>query len=338
MKKLLSVLFVCAIVLGVGVNANCAEGDLSVSGFLSADVGFYSTKSVDGESDSSSDVFVYDFGLELTAGLVESVKADVIFLYEEADGDADIYGAIDAAYLTYQKEMVYAKIGKIYLPFADAGTSFLVDPYTLSIGETRASAISVGVEDGPVAIEVGAFNGDSDEAGKDDKIDDFFAALTLTPVASDELTVAIKAEYLSDITESFGMFGSVVDAAGEATNYTEKTGAYCASLNVTAATGALLVEYVTADGEMTADLAGAKPSALNVEVTTTVVADFLFGLKYETTDEFTSLVDDTDLQRLGAIVSYSLSDDASVALEYLNDEDSLGNSADSVVAHLGLGF
>jgi len=339
MKRLLSVLFVFAFVLGVSINGNCAEGDLSVSGFLSADVGYSNISNEDGTNDESSDVFVYGFGLELTAGIVENVKGDVIFLYEEGAGDADIYGLIDAAYLTCQKGITYAKLGKIYLPFADAGTSFLVDPYTLSIGETRASTAVLGVEASIVTFEVGAFNGDSDKIGKDDKIDDIFAALTVTPVSGDDLTIAIKAEYLSDITETFGLFESFVDADGVATGYADRSGAYCASLNVKAKTGALLVEYVTAEDDMT-DMAGAKPQALNVEVTTTVVDDFMFGIKYEDSDEFTTLVDggDSDIQRLGAIASYSLNDQATVALEYLNDKDSTGNSTDTVTAHLGLDF
>jgi hypothetical protein len=340
-KKVLLMLVVGVVVLSFSVIGYCHQpakketAELTFSGYLNVDLN-YTQNDLNGVESESSDVYTSEMGIGVSAGLTEHVAGEALILYEETEDDALV--VIDEAYLSMtcpKSEMWYMYLGKKYIPFADGESSFITDPFTHDLGETRHSIISLGAKVNIVDIEFGIFNGDSNNlSDPDDTIDDYYVALSAVPVESDELTVSITLAYLSDISDTGAdLLGGV--------GYTDKVGGQSLCVSAAAKTGSITIEYVAAEDEMV-DLGNLQPEALNVELTTSVISGIDLGLKYESTDEFTLLTagGDPEITRFGLIVGHSLNEKASVSLEYISSEDDAAssNSVDTITAQLALEF
>ena len=339
MKKgrILSIILVCVAILGFAASGYChqprTEGEavLSFSGYLNVEAS-YSHLNEDGTSNDTdaSDIYVDEFGLSISAGLAEDVSADATILYEENEDDSEV--VVDEAYLSILKGNLYCNFGKIYIPFADADTGFIVDSYAHDLGETRESAILLGTNIKNLNIELGVFNGDYDEAGKDDKVTDFFGAIKLTLPKGETTEISIGASYISDITDTDA--GLLLPAA----TYTDKVDGYSVCASITARTGSLSVEYVSAADDITDLGPDVQPEALNVELMATHIETRFYGFKYEETKDFTSIINNQELIRWGFVYGLILNEKADLKFEYLRDEDDRDNILDTITAQLGYKF
>jgi hypothetical protein len=346
MKKsrlLVMMLVVSVAVLGVSTIGYCHQpeikekGEIDLGGYLNVELNYSDTDSTDPTADgTSSDLYVDELGISVSAGLTKNITADALILYEENEDDS--LSVIDEAYLSAvcPKNMFYAYAGKRYLPFADIESAFITDPYTHDLGETRETTVAVGVKVSMIDVEIGTFNGDSESqlAIEDNKLDDSYASLTVTPIEGDALTLTLAAAYISDITDTDA---DLLGGAG----YTDRVGAYCYALTAEAETGSVILEYVVAEDDMV-DLGNAKPEAINIEVVGTFIPKTTLALKYESTDEFTELVQAgavEEITRLGILAGYELNEKATASLEFITAEgDTTDDSVDSLTLQLSYTF
>ncbi len=350
------------LVLGFSTVSYCHDTALDGNAAISINMGFENYQPAVGESEKSSDIYVDSVELEFT-GERGAFAGVALLLYEEDDfGEGEL--TLDEAFIkhTCPETGNNITLGKLYIPFADGPTDFIVDPLVHDLGETRESVIEISAGFSMVNIAIGAFNGDSDEMNQEDKIDDFYAALEVAPHLGDSIELSLKVAYLSDITDSDAdLLGS--DESAEATpaeslvnapaegddttgdttadhavlGYSERVGGISATLAASSDHCSLTVEYVTAQDDMI-DYSELKPTALNVELATEVVAPVLLALKYETSEDFVSIGGDTNVDRMGLLVGYGLNDNTEVKLELLRTEDDSDNKIDSVTVHVAYTF
>jgi len=325
------------------------KGDLTFGGNFTVEFGHaktdYNATPVDTDENDTSAEFV----LEISAGLTKELTGDAVIEYKEGDDDSLL--SLDEAYLSIvcpKTGIFYSHFGKMYIPFADADSSFITGPWAEDLGETRETVITVGAKVSIIDFEFGVFNGDNDKAAdNNNNTDDYFAALVVTPVEGDALTLSLSVAYLSDLSDTDA---NLIDTDADPDTfdgYTDRTGGFSYILSAVAETGYLIAEYVVAEDDFNnADTVagittGAQPEALSVELGATMIKDTTIALRYESTDEFTMLATggDTDITRMGIMCGRDVSESVYFALEYMTaEDDKTDNKVDTVTAQVELAF
>lgn len=175
------------------------------------------TNSGEWSGDSSSDIVLDTFELGIDAAAGAWTSAHILFLYEDALDDNLL---VDEAYVTFANSEVtpfYAAAGRLYVPFGNFTSNMLSDPVTLTLGETRAEVIQLGVE-----MESGfygsayVFNGDVEEskgsgymASENNHIDNYGLNLGYT-MENDDFSLDLGAGYINNIATS-GSLSELVD-------------------------------------------------------------------------------------------------------------------------------
>jgi hypothetical protein len=264
---------------------------------------------VDGDS---SDVTLATVAIGITAEVHKYVSGRVLFLWEE--NDTEPVDVDEAVIIISSPYGLGVTAGKLHLPFGAFNSHFISDPQTLELGETIDSAAMLWFEHKFFKLSGGAFNGDIDETGDDD-INDFFGALTITPLEGFEF----GGYYISDIAESeldmtgFAGGGSVMDETGGFGGY------------LSAAIGPVTIEgeYITAeerfdplDLDVDADGDGDRPEAWNAEVAVQVHEKVEIAGRYEGNSELFGFPD----EQYGAAVSFTPFEHVKIALEFLHGE------------------
>jgi porin-like protein len=304
--------------------------------------------------EESTDLSLSTLELGLDAELTDGVKGHVLLLWEEG-GDEAV--AVDEAFITLggtEKIPAYLEAGRLYVPFGVYNSHFISDPLTLELGETQATAAMIGYAQDFFEIKAGAFNGDLDDEGDDDQIQDLVASLTLTPMDGVEL----GAYWMSDLGESGGLEEGLAEAmegtpaavvvgtdgqptvepaiAGVAYEKVGGAGGYI-SLSMGAVT--IDAEYITALDSFNAGLLGEEeltPQAWNLEVAFSVTDPLELAIRYEGTDEFPDMPE----VQYGVAAAYGLTDNVSLAMEYMHGtfDDNEVDEIDLVTAQIGLEF
>ena len=304
--------------------------------------------------EESSDLSLATFELGMDAELTDGVTGHVLLLWEEG-GDEAI--AVDEAFIALgatEDIPAWLQIGRLYVPFGVYNSHFISDPLTLELGETQETAAMIGYAQEFFEIKVGAFNGDLDDDGDDDQIQDLVASLTLTPMEGLEL----GAYWISDLGESGGLEEGLAEAsegtpaevvvgadgqpavepAVDGVPY-EKVGGAGGFIHLSMGPVTLEGEYITALDSFYAGLLGDEeliPQAWNVEVAFAVTDPLELALRYEGTDEFPDMPE----AQYGVCASYGLTDNVSLALEYMHGtfDDNDVDDIDLVTAQVGLEF
>ncbi len=285
---------------------------------------------------SSSDINLATFGMGIDAVLQEGVEGHIYFLWE--DGDDAI--SIDEGYIKLgntQDIPPYIQVGTMYLPFGAYHTHFISDPITLELGETRENAILAGYENDIFQVAVATFNGEFD-SNSDDQINDFMAAVTLTPFEG----IEIGGYWTSDLGESDGLIDILhehIDAADDHPEVEYKS--------VNGIGGYMHFEkgFVSIDAEYIAALdsfvAGtfhdnsAKPKAWNGELAFTIPHNVELAAKIEGSDDFVTMPE----TQFGVAGTYGFTENVAVTLEYLHGEfDGDIPSRDLVTTQLSMSF
>lgn len=155
-----------------------------------------------------SDVALATFELGIDAELNELVSGHVLLLWEEGDTEPI---DLDEGTITIggSEDMPFSiTAGKLYVPFGRFNSHFVSDPITLELAETRESAVILGYAQGMIEIQIGAFNGDLNEEGDDDDVDDIVASVILSPIES----LSFGVSWISDIGEAGGMEEGLAEA------------------------------------------------------------------------------------------------------------------------------
>ncbi len=294
----------------------------------------------------SSDITLATIEVFLDTAPTDYVSTHIQFLYED-DGNDNII--LDEAFATWgntDKYPLYGQAGKWVVPFGNFGTEMSTDPLTLNLGETKEATILAGVAWDSVVLEGYIYNGDSQQTGDDDNIDQ--GGLSLGYGGEfDGGTFDLGMGYISNIADS----DEVTTGLGNnATALDDYVGG--ADVNATVAFGDAVfrAEYMTAlssfkAGELAFNGQGAEPEAWHLEAsyaTSVSEKDLVIAATVQGTEE--SLALGLPETRIGGAITISVLENASVTAEYLYDEDygtsdgGTGNDAHTATIKLATEF
>jgi len=304
-------------------------GHLEFSGLLELEAS-YSRVEGDGES---SDLVLATAELSTEVEITENIGGHVTLLYED-DSDSDAVN-VDEAVISLQCPLHLLGQtpnfdgGKLYVPFGQFNSFMVSDPLTLSLAETRATAIVVGLESDLWTLKFGMFNGDVDTGGEGDNVDGLVVSLSLVPMDG----FAFGASYLSDLAESGA------DLVGNPLLYSKDVAAWSGFLSLQYGHFDIEAELVYAldrfDDALVggSDLTGPRPRAWNLEAAWLPEEDLQLVVRYESATDYQD-----DVNRFGGTVSYSLFEHTVVALEYLNADPDAGSKAHQLTGQLAFDF
>jgi hypothetical protein len=291
-----------------------AASPISFSGLVEVEA----VSGKDHEGTESSDVALATVELVAEAHINEWTHAQLVYLFEEDDTEP---GEIDQGILTLgnaELSPMYLSAGRMYVPFGNFETGMVSDPLTLELAETRESALQLGFDAAGLYGSVYAFNGDSAEAGDDDKVGHFGANLGYATEGFD-----IGAGYLSSLADT----DANQDAIATAGSMQDSVVGIALHASVNSGPFTVIGEYVGANGRFAqADLAfngkGAKPSAWNLEL------DYGFKMMGREASLGVARQQSAEAVALGlpesktlAVLSVGISDATALSFEYAVAED-----------------
>ena len=196
------------------------------------------------------------------------------------------------------------------------------DPLTKTLGETAEAALLIGYAKDGLTIEAYSYNGDTQQSGDEDEIDQFGLHGSFETEVSGT-TVSIGAGYLSNISDS----GTITENVTGGTALADYVPGWEAHGSLTTGPFVFYGGYMTAkdsfaSGELAFNSQGAQPAAWNLEaayVTEIMSKETTFAVTMQASDEAFALgLPET---RYGASATVQLIPDYSTTLEYLHDND-----------------
>lgn len=318
----------------------CWSDRINISGAVEVEISYESMEFSDpGEPDTdTSDIALATVELGVDAEITDHVSGHVLLLWEEDDTEPV---DIDEGFVSISGEDIvplYLDAGKMYVPFGAFESHFISDPITLEIGETRESAVRVGFANNMFDISLSLFNGDIDGIGDDEKIKAFAgrAAFSLPEGTVPDLDLSIGISYISNIADSDGLEGEV---AVPLADYVGGLGFFLSASLMQ--NFFFEVEYIRATdkfepGELGFDNGIAcKPGAYNLEFAWVPCDDLEFGVKYEGSDDLGALLPE---KQFGIVAYYSLFENTSIGLEYMNGEYENSDERDLVTFQIAVEF
>ncbi len=271
----------------------------------------------------SSDLALATIETYFDAQPFEYVSTHVQLIYED-DGNENIN--LDEAFATLGNTdiyPVYLLAGKWAIPFGGFDTALSSDPLTLDLGETKEAAVLVGYTESGFTLEGYGYNGDTQQAGEGDHIDQFGIAAGYAAEINGT-AISVGAGYISNVADSDGLTTTLDNNAGALRDYIDGW-----EMHGSIEHGPLLfyAGYMAAKdsfqlGEIAFNGQGAKPAAWNLEaayVTDIIGKETILAATVQGTEE--SLAQGLPETRYGGAVTIQIFDHAAVTAEYLHDED-----------------
>lgn len=288
-----------------------------LSGLLEVEANYETLKKAEGGYEHNSDVTLATFELGLDVNVIKYVHGRALLLWEE---DATEPIDLDEGIITLGLEEdfpYFLSVGKLYVPFGVFESRLISDPLTLELGETRETAVLLGMEHDLFRASIGAFKGDIRKADEGSRIDNLAAALDLTLI--DGLTAGVS--YLTDIADSDGLADMI--PAGEINDFVGGISCYfvCELGPVTLSgeyLGALKKFEDIPDPETKGtDLEGMEPKGWNFEAAYLFEdMDWEVAVRYEGSNDFPGF----PIGQGGACLSWGLLPNTTLAAEYLYGE------------------
>jgi len=324
-----------------GVLAKWAD-KITLSGVIEAEA-YYEDYDYDDRAENdydSSDITLATVELGVDVDIVKHVKGHVLFLWEEDDTEPV---DVDEGFITLDGEDVvplYLNVGKLYVPFGNFESHFISDPVTLELGETRESALTVGYVNEWMDVSVSAFNGDIDEIGEDNHIETYVAAASFSVPQEliSNFGIAAGVSYISNIGDSDSLQDEIDSDAGIrdyvdgfnvflSVSYMDKLFLECEYLGA-------LDEFEA--GELSFDGRNKfQPKTWNFELAYAATDRVEVAVKYEGGDDLGDFLPE---DQYGAVVTYGLFENTSLALEYLHGEFENDDERDLVTTQLAVEF
>ncbi len=316
---------------------------ISLSGVIEVEAGFESLDFADpdAEDEDSSDLALAAAELGIDAEISDYVSGFMLLLYEDGE---DI--AVDEVFLTLSggDEMpLYLKAGEFYVPFGSFETNMISDPLTLEIGETHETALEVGYEMAGFYCAAYLFNGDVDEDGEDNDIDNFGLNAGYA-MENDAMSLDAGIGYINNLYDSNGL-GDILEGQMEEEEFGLDSYVGGIALHAVLNFGpvTLIGEYVGATDDPEWNYPGVteegdKPSAWNAEVGYTFEMagkETVVGVAYQGTD---NMADELPETRVVGAFAVGILDNTSLAFEYLHDEFESDDEADVFTAQLAIEF
>ena len=266
----------------------------------------------------TSDFVLATVEIGFDVDIAKHVKASLFFLYEEDDTEFDV----DQGIITIDGADVvplYVDLGKMYIPFGMFESHFIRDPLTLELGETNESAVVGGFRNDLLELSVGAFNGDIDETGEENHIDNYLASacFTLPETTVPDLNLTAGISWVSNIADSDGL----QEAIGEEATIKNHIGGFNTFIIASLLDKYFFnAEYLGAIDDFEANelsFDGGKsyrPEAWTIELACGVTDSLNLAVCYEGSNDCDDFL---PKKQFGGVVSYELFKHTSVALEYL---------------------
>ncbi len=257
---------------------------------------------------------------------IEGVCGHAVFLWE-GDGSVEVDEATIAV-LDVWATPLYVEVGLKVIPFGVFNSSLISDPIAMELAETKENAIQVGYASELFLLGFGAYNGALDEAGPDNKLDDFFATIDFQ--VYNGITAGIS--WTSDMGE--GGLEEFFTTLPDTTPYKNVAGL---DLNLSAEFNLFQfdLEYVTALSEwenVTTDDSTLKPSSWNAEVACSLSENYIMAVRYEGCTDFS----DQPENRYGIAGAYQFREYLSFGLEYLRADFEVADAQNTFTAKLTL--
>jgi len=315
---------------------------IAIGGIVEVIAGYSNSDAWSGES--SSDILLDTFELGISASAGDWVTGNVLFLYENEDDNDSLL--LDEAYVSFanaEKKLIYANVGRLYVPFGNFTTNMVSDPATLTLAETRADVIHLGANlDSGLYTSAYIFNGDAERIGRTDHINNFGANIGYA-LENDNMELDVGVGYINNIATSGGLVDLVADNPNGATK--DYVGGLSFHVGATFSQINLIAEYVTAmDSFNRNELTSVtndklKPSALNLEAAynfSVAGKDTTIALGYQKTKDMYFDTETTDLFEKAwlASISYAVYDNTSLIAQwrharvYKEVDSALANNAD----------
>ncbi|MDT8317664.1 MAG: LbtU family siderophore porin [bacterium] len=305
-----------------GVMANISDS-ITLGGVVEVEAGFVNED--DTVKGDSSDISLVTAEIGLEARVNRNVEAKMLLLYEDGEDFT-----VDEGTITMTGPYgEYLTVGKMYVPFGVFNSHFISDPLTLELGETNETALIIGYSKDMIDFSAGVFNGDIDEAGEDDKADDYVASIKVTPVEG----ITFGASYISDISDTDAeitvAFGNISSQGN-----TEIVAGYSAFISASFGPVTLEAEYLTAAEKFNAaDITiEPQPSTFNIELAYAISEAAEIAIRYEGAEDF-------EIEKqYGIAYSRELYENTSFALEYIAGEYENDDERTAVTAQLAIEF
>ena len=276
-------------------------------------------------SDNTSDITLATVELGIDVQINKQIGAHVLLLHEEGE-DQEV--VVDEGYISmaFGESGWNAIVGKQYVPFGNLESNFIIDPLTLDLAETQNTALTFVYENSGSYAAVYAMNGDINEVGKDENIEQFGLSIGHR-IKNSPIGLDIGIDYSSNIAEAESL--SDTFSTSEVEGY---VGGLAAHAVFEMGNLSVFTEYVTALEKFdAADLAssgdGAKPNAYNLEIAY-AFDDVSVALGIQETDEAEAA--GLDEQRLILGISTGIADNTSFGIELMRASTYEENGGDDI--------
>ena len=272
------------------------------------------------------------------------ISTHVQFVRE--DGSENIN--LDEATVTLgntEEHPFYAMTGRWAVPFGGFDTAMNTDPLSKSLGEAKEDALLLGFTKDGFTLEGYGYNGDTQEAGEDDNIDQFGLAVSFGG-EMDNTEISFGLGYISNIADSDNLTDNVTGATAlnDYVNGWEVHGAVAHGAFAIYG-GYMAVAEAFGPGELAFNGQGAKPVAWNAETAyTTEISGrgVTMAVTVQGTEEALAL--SLPETRYGSAVTVEVLSNAAVTAEYLHNEDygtgdgGTGNDSSTATLKLAVEF
>ncbi len=315
--------------------------NITITGLLEAEAGY--TKfdpAAAGEPDEeASDIVFSTMEIGFDAAFSPHISGHLLFLWEEDETEPV---DLDEGFISvYGGDLcpIHVNAGKFYLPFGHFESFFITDPLTLELGETNESAVLLGYRASLFDMGAGVFNGDINEIGADDHINNFFgyAAVALPEGFFPGIELTSGVSYISNIADSDLLSAEITSEDG-IQNLVSGISAYVSASFYNRVF--FMAEYTGAlddftDGEFDFADGPVKPKTWNTELAYVFASECGFGIKYEGADDGGALLPET---RFGAIAFCQPFTRTYLGIEYLWEEFETDDDTQSATVQLAYQF
>ena len=319
--------------------------NIEIGGLVEVEANYVDPYTGPGTGRSTSDLTLATVEVGISSQVNNWTRADIILLHEEDEENNHLI--VDVGTITHRptRWKLVRHNRSVLCPFWHIESHMISDPLTLEIGETRESALQVGMESGPLNGSVYLFNGTNKQAGgTKDRIDNWGANLGVSH-ESDGLTASGGIGFINDIGDSDGIQGGLTT-----NNVRDHVPGWTANAIAEVGNFVFIGEFVGATedfqpGELMFKGRGAEPRAWNAEAGFNfpmMGRDSTVAIAYQGTRE--SLALGWPRRRMMVGWSVSIFENTALTFEWAHDKDysssdgGTGENANTVTTQLAVEF
>ena len=306
---------------------------MDLSGLMEVEGQVAKSKSTQGESDLEHSTL--ELGLEHK--LNKQLDLEVVFLYEEGEGDG---GQVDQALVRFNELSLPVEIvlGLQYLPFGSFSSNLINDPLTLELAETSQAAVNVHSTGLPINLGLALYKGAIEHTDTEWQPDwTFYTEYTTQNL----LDISINAYLSSELVNSNALSELVSDEI-----LSERIPGGGIAIQFAHRNNSLDLECITATAQFkTGIFTNQKPSACHFEYAyefAETAKNWTVALGYSSSQD--AFILELPENRASVGISASVMQNVSMGFELLSEKDyginqgGTGERTQAAVAQIGIEF